>query len=81
MPTSLHLSLSYPSGEVDDVGWFVLFEDGLGGLHVPQVAVFAAQEHVLLVLLGLRATGDDMGEARRSAKFRGDFNCKTPTKE
>lgn len=45
--------LTHPSGEVDDVGRLVLFEDGLGGLHVPQVTVLAAEEHVLLVLLGL----------------------------
>lgn len=46
--------LTYPSGEVDDVGRLVFFEDGLGGIHVPQVTVLAAEEYVLLVLLGLR---------------------------
>lgn len=45
--------ISHPSGEVDDVGRLVLLEDGLRGLHVSQVAVLAAKEHVFFVLLGL----------------------------
>lgn len=44
---------THPGGEVDDVGRLVLLEYSLGGLHVPQVAILAAEEDVLLVLLGL----------------------------
>lgn len=47
---------------MDDVGRLVLFEDSLGRLHVPQVAILAAEEDVLLVLLGLE---DEKAEKKK----------------
>lgn len=49
---------------MDDVGWLELFENSLGVLHAPQIAVLAAQKDVFLLLLGL-----DLGNETASIWF------------
>lgn len=63
--------VSYPGGEVDDVSRLVLLEDCFRRVHVPKVAVFAGQEHVLLLLHGLfpRRHGRCNGSGHTPEKF------------
>lgn len=57
-------TLAHPGREVDDMGRLELLKNSLGIVHVPQVSVLAAEEDVLLVLLGLLGTRTSSDIAR-----------------